>query len=98
MLPHEFLLAVTRGEMIGDYVPTFQELLEAAKAAAPFFAPKLSAVEADVQGLSPLVPVLNVTIGGNKPVDAMTDDELEALIRMHSADELAAIRAKKAMQ
>ena len=98
MLPHEFLLAVTRGETIGDYVPTFAERLEAAKAAAPFFAPKLSAVEADVQGIHPLVPVLNVTVGGNKPVDAMTDEELEALIRMHSAEDLAAIRAKKAMQ
>lgn len=45
MLPHEFLLAVSRGEAVGDYQPTFDERLEAAKAAAPYYAPKLAAIE-----------------------------------------------------
>lgn len=45
-LPHEFLLAVSRGELIGDYQPTFEDRLDAAKAAAPYYAPKLSSVEA----------------------------------------------------
>lgn len=45
MLPHAFLLAVTRGEPIGDHTPTFEERLEAAKASAPYVAPKLSSVE-----------------------------------------------------
>ena len=85
LLPHEFLLAVTRGETIGDYVPTFQERLEAAKAAAPFFAPKLSAIDANL-------------ITSQVPLDSMTDEELEALIRMHSAEDLAAIRAGNATQ
>lgn len=79
MLPHEFLLAVTRGEAIGGYVPSFAERLEAAKAAAPFFAPKLSAVEASVM---------------HKPMHQMTDDELLALIEVHAEDELAAMRSK----
>lgn len=45
MLPHEFLLAVTRGESISEHRPTFEERLEAAKAAAPYYAPKLASVE-----------------------------------------------------
>ncbi len=40
LLPHEVLLAVARGEVIADHVPTFDERVEAAKAAAPYFAPK----------------------------------------------------------
>ena len=45
MLPHEFLLAVVRGDVIGGVTPTFGDRLEAAKAAAPYFAPKLSSVD-----------------------------------------------------
>ena len=45
MLPHEFLLAVCRGEMVGGVTPSFEQRLDAAKAAAPFFAPKLAAVD-----------------------------------------------------
>lgn len=44
-LPHEFLLAVSRGEKVGEYEPTFEDRLDAAKAAAPYYAPKLAAVE-----------------------------------------------------
>lgn len=58
-LPHEFLLRVARGEVISTDVmdPTSGELkkiyqvpelpmrIDAAKAAAPYFAPKLSAIE-----------------------------------------------------
>lgn len=40
-MPHEFLL---RGEAVDGTVPTFAERLDAAKAAAPYFAPKLAAV------------------------------------------------------
>lgn len=50
MLPHEFLLAVTRGEQIGDHTPTFDERLEAAKAAAPYYAPRLAAIDAQHSG------------------------------------------------
>ncbi|MCW6510966.1 hypothetical protein [Lichenifustis flavocetrariae] len=80
MLPHEFLLSVTRGEAIGGYVPSFAERLEAAKAAAPFYAPKLSAVESTFV---------------SKPIEQMTDDELTALIEMHAAEDLARIRPGK---
>lgn len=45
MLPHEFLAAIARGEMIGDHEPTFEERMDAAKAAAPFFAPKLASTQ-----------------------------------------------------
>ena len=45
LLPHEFLLAVVRGEAIDGAVPTFADRLEAAKAAALYFAPKLSSVD-----------------------------------------------------
>lgn len=44
LLPHEFLLLVVRGEAIDGTTPTFADRLEAAKAAAPYFAPKLSSV------------------------------------------------------
>lgn len=44
-LPHMFLLRVTRGEKINGYEPTFEERIDAAKAAAPFFAPKMAAIE-----------------------------------------------------
>lgn len=45
LLPHEFLLSVVRGEAVGGVVPTFADRLEAAKAAAPYFAPKLSSID-----------------------------------------------------
>lgn len=79
LLPHEFLLAVTRGEAVDGYVPSFAERLEAAKAAAPFYAPKLSAVEADLNHGGPLVPVLNLNL------HKLTDDQLEAYIRRETA-------------
>jgi hypothetical protein len=41
MLPHEFLCAVAQGRVIDDHTPTFEERLDAAKAAAPYYAPKL---------------------------------------------------------
>jgi acetyl esterase/lipase len=40
LMPHEVLLAVARGETIADHIPTFEERVEAAKAAAPYFAAK----------------------------------------------------------
>ena len=45
LMPHEFLLSVSRGEPIGDYAPSFAERLDAAKAAAPYFAPRLANVD-----------------------------------------------------
>ena len=50
MLPHELLLAVVRGEMVGGVTPTFEQRLDAAKAAAPYFAPKLAAVDVTSTG------------------------------------------------
>lgn len=50
MLPHEFLLAVVRGEAVGGVTPTFDQRLDAAKAAAPFFAPKLAAIDVQSDG------------------------------------------------
>lgn len=48
-LPHEFLLKVMNGQKIlhaGEWIqPDFETRLEAARAAAPYFAPKLATVE-----------------------------------------------------
>ena len=52
LLPHEVLLAVARGEVIADHVPTFEERVEAAKAAAPYFAPKGTATSKPVKALA----------------------------------------------
>ena len=54
ILPHEFLLAVTRGEEIDGYRPSFAERMDAAKAAAGYFAPKLAATEHTGEGGAPL--------------------------------------------
>jgi hypothetical protein len=45
LLPHEFLLAVCRGEVFDGHVPSFDERLDAAGKAAPYYAPKLANVE-----------------------------------------------------
>jgi threonine dehydrogenase-like Zn-dependent dehydrogenase len=55
ILPHEFMLEVVRGNPIKHgkdedgkpvmYQPTFEERIECAKAAAPYFAPRLSTIE-----------------------------------------------------
>ena len=41
-LPHQFLLRVARGEEIDGTVPTLNLRVDAAKAAAPYFAPRLA--------------------------------------------------------
>jgi hypothetical protein len=49
MLPHEILLAIARGQSVpGVKNPTRAEIIDAAKAAAPFYAPRLVAVAAKV--------------------------------------------------
>jgi hypothetical protein len=50
MLPHDFLCAVSQGMIVDGHVPTFTERMTAANAAAPFFAPKLSSVDAKHSG------------------------------------------------
>ena len=82
LLPHEFLLAVTRGETIDGHAPTFEERLEAARAAAPYFAPKLSNIQATVQR--------------HGDVTRLTDEELEAIIREEAPDIISALNAHAA--
>lgn len=48
-LPHEFLLRVSRGGMVDGREPTFEERLDAAKAAAPYYAPKLAQIEQKIE-------------------------------------------------
>jgi hypothetical protein len=48
-LPHEFLLRVVRGECIDDQYPTLGQRIAAAVSAAPYFAPKLAAIEQRVE-------------------------------------------------
>lgn len=45
LLPHEFLLAVCQGQEIDGHIPTFEERMDAAGKAAPYYAPKLASVE-----------------------------------------------------
>lgn len=42
MLPHELLAAVARGDIIDGQKPTLEQRVDAAKAAAPYYAPRLS--------------------------------------------------------
>ena len=46
-LPHEFLWRVSRGENIGDYEATLADRIDASKACAQFFSPKLAAAQVD---------------------------------------------------
>ena len=48
-LPHEFLLRVARGETIDDHTPAFNERVDAAKAAAPYYAPRLATTNVDAR-------------------------------------------------
>ena len=48
-LPHQFLLRIVRGDTIDGYTPTIEQRVYAAVAAAPYFAPKLAAIEQRVE-------------------------------------------------
>lgn len=78
-LPHEFLLRVSRGEKIDGKVSSIQARIDAAKAAAPYFAAKLSVAE--YHQFDP------------HDLRNMTDEELEAEIKASEAS-LAAIKRR----
>lgn len=44
-LPHEFLLSVVRGEPVDGRRPSLDQRIDAAKASAPFYAPKMATSE-----------------------------------------------------
>lgn len=67
-LPHELLLRVSRGENIDGHKPTFQDRVDAAKAAAPYFAPRMSTIDASV-------------VSGSGSLESMSNAELEAIVR-----------------
>ena len=48
-LPHQFLLRIVRGDSVGGEVPSIQMRIAAAVAAAPYFAPKLAAIEQQIE-------------------------------------------------
>lgn len=73
MLPHEFLAAVARGEEIDGVTPTFEQRVDAAKACAPFYAPRLSSTNATVRHLQSLAEI--------------TDRELAALAGLVGTDD-----------
>lgn len=50
MMPHEFLLAVSRGFMIGRHRPTPQERMRAAHQCAPFYASRLESSSVKIEG------------------------------------------------
>jgi len=70
-LPHQVLLRVSRGESIDGHKPSFAERMDAAKAAAPYYAPKLAATT--VEAFS------RPTIAA----EDLTDDELSAIVAGH---------------
>lgn len=76
-LPHEFLLRVVRGEPINGEVQPVDVRIDAAKAAAPFFAPKLSSIEL-VENMSDdaLVGVI---------LQGLLNADFAALIEQHAA-------------
>ena len=43
-MPHMFLLRIARGESMGSYKPTFEQRIDAAKACASYFVPKMNAI------------------------------------------------------
>jgi len=49
-LPHEFLLKVSQGQPIDGVIPDLELRLDAAKAAAPFYAPRLAQIEQKIEG------------------------------------------------
>ncbi len=67
LMPHEFLLAVMRGQAFGDYTPTFQERQRAATDVANYYAPKLASMEVTGRDGGPI-----------EAVAIVTDDPLEA--------------------
>jgi hypothetical protein len=48
-LPHEFLLRIVRGETIDDQIPSLEQRISAAVSVAPYFAPKLAAIEQRIE-------------------------------------------------
>ena len=48
-LPHEFLLRVVRGETIDEQIPSLEQRIAAAVSVAPYFAPKLAAIEQRIE-------------------------------------------------
>lgn len=75
-LPHELLAAVARGEEIDGVTPTLEMRLDAAKACAPYYAPRLSNS--------------NVTQRTITSLSEISDGELASIIGRGRADDEAA--------
>ena len=73
MLPHEFLLAVCQGKTVNGHKPTFAERMDAAVRAAPFYAPKKTAVAHTGRDGGP------VEVDFADVFAQMTDEQLEAI-------------------
>lgn len=79
-LPHVLLLRVSRGEKIGKYKPTFEDRVDAAKAVASYFAPKMQAIA--VQDVTPPQQQPNTFIFDAAKLGALSDEELTILERV----------------
>jgi hypothetical protein len=66
MLPHEFLCSVSQGQVIDGHTPTFAERMAAATQAAPYYAPRLQAIDQKHSG---------------SIVHDLTDEQLDEQIR-----------------
>lgn len=64
-LPHEFLLTVARGEKIDETVPKLDQRIDAAKAAAPYFAPRMSATDVTLTA-NPLKELFDLIHAGGR--------------------------------
>lgn len=64
-MPHEFLLRVSRGGVVDDVTIPMDVRIDAAKAAAPYFAPRLQAIEQKI----------DATISGVVSAEPLTEEE-----------------------
>jgi len=76
-LPHEFLLRVARGDAVDGAVPTLAQRIDAAKAAAPYYAPRLAALEHSCGERGPVLDrgigqvVIHLPDNGRRVFDAL---------------------------
>lgn len=79
LLPHELLLAMSRGEPTpGVKKPTRAEIVDARKAAAPYFAPRLSAVALKAKiSENPWNELLELVDGKSRGLPSQSRDQNE---------------------
>jgi hypothetical protein len=78
MLPHEFLAAVARGEEVNGITPTFEQQLDAAKACAPYYAPRLSSSDVTTRRVTSITELDDTELAALAGEAGITDAEESA--------------------